>query len=286
MSWRRLPPIVELAGSAADTSAAAVGTLPRRAGRGLGAALGFVVLGFALAAAVLRQALRPQSWRRPVRAEFVRFLDRTAVGTMPAVAVAALLAGASIIAQSLYWTERLGEVGEIRTIVVWLTVREVAPLIVAFLMIGRAGLVLTQELTEWRRDRLWRALDAQGVDPFLLMVLPRVLAIAIGCFCLTVLFIVVAFLAGFATARASGVAAAIGLLDVVPMLLRSIGETGALFVSLKTLTMGLAIGVVACLAAIEPDALAARGEGPVPTAFVRAVLAILLITGLFSLVGR
>lgn len=286
MSGRRLPPITELAGTAAESGAAAIGTLPRAARRGLGAALGFIVLGFALAAAVLRQAVRPQAWRRPVRAEFVRFLDRTAVGAMPAVAVAALLAGASIIAQSLYWSERLGEVSEIRTIVVWLTVREVAPLIVAFLMIGRAGLVLTQELAEWRRDRLWRALDAQGVDPFLLLLLPRILAIAVGCFCLTVLFIVVAFVSGVVTARASGSVAAIGVLDVVPLLLRSIGENGALFVLLKTLSMGLAIGIVASLAAIEPDALAARGEGPVPTAFVRAVLAILLITGLFSLVGR
>jgi len=285
VSWRGLPSLIERAGRTAQSGAAAVGTLPRATGRGLGAGWGFVVLGFALAAALVHQALRPRSWRRPVRAEFVRFLDRTAVGAMPAVAVAALLAGASIIAQSLYWTERLGEVSEIRTIVVWLTVREVAPLIVAFLMIGRAGLVLTLELAELRRDRLWRALDAQGVDPFLLLLLPRVLAIAVGCFCLTILFIVVAFVAGFVTARASGTAAAIGVLDVVPLLLRAIGENGGLFVLLKTTTMGLAIGIVASLAAIEPEALAARGDGPVPTAFVRAVLAILLITGLFSLVG-
>jgi phospholipid/cholesterol/gamma-HCH transport system permease protein len=286
VSWRRLPPLFELAGSAADSGTVAVGALPRATGRGLRAVLGFVVLSFALAAAVLREAARPRTWRRPVRRELIDFLDRTAIGTMPAVAVAALLAGVSIIAQALYWTERLGEVSEIRTIVVWLTVREVGPLIVALLMIGRGGLVLTLDLALLRRDRIWRALDAQGVDPFLLLVLPRVLAIAIGCFSLTILFVVVAFVAGFATARASGAAAALGVLDVVPLLLQAIGENGAIFLLLKTSAMGLAIGVVASLAAMEPDALAARGGGPVPSAFVRAVLAILLISGLFSMAGR
>ena len=42
-----------------------------------------------------------------------------------------------------------------------------------------------------------RALEAQGSDPFLNLVMPRVLGMAVATFCLTIVFILVAFASGY-----------------------------------------------------------------------------------------
>src|SRR6185503_17826211 len=42
-----------------------------------------------------------------------------------------------------------------------------------------------------------RTLEAQGGDPFLYLVMPRVLGVALSTFCLTIVFILVAFASGY-----------------------------------------------------------------------------------------
>jgi phospholipid/cholesterol/gamma-HCH transport system permease protein len=238
----------------------------------------------AVAGAVVGQGVRPLTWRRPVRAEFLRFFDLAVVRAIPSVIGAGLLVGFSLVAQALYWLEQLGEPGLIRTVLVVVVVREIAPLLVALLILGRGGLMLMSDLGRMGRNDIDRALDTQGVDPFLLLIVPRVLALTLGCFCLTIVFIVAAFVSGYTAA------ALVGIPTRTPAgfaleLLGTIGGAGYLILPVKTLLMGLAIGVIGSLNTIAADEERRSPGSSLSAGFLRSMLAIFVISGLISVLG-
>jgi phospholipid/cholesterol/gamma-HCH transport system permease protein len=231
-----------------------------------------------MAAAVVRQGLRPTSWRRPARAEFLRFMDLAGVQNLPAVGVAGVLVGISLVAQGMYWLNQLGEEGFVFTVIAVVLIREIAPLVVGLLALGRGGLLILDELSELRRDGQYRMLDVQGIDPFLTLVMPRVLALALSVFCLTMILIVVAFASGYLTGSLLGATRQTPV-GFVGQSFATIGDAGYAVLPLKSLGIGFAIGIVCCLTALEqrrePGAL-------MPLGFMRAVLAVFLVSGLVS----
>src|SRR5213075_1804789 len=63
--------------------------------------------------------------------------------------------------------------------------------------LGRSGMVALAEIGALQTGGQIRALEAQGVDPFQVLLLPRAIALAIASFTLGMVFIVTALLAGF-----------------------------------------------------------------------------------------
>lgn len=242
--------------------------------------LSWLALAGGVAAALLVLALRPSSWRRPVRGEFVRFLDLAAWRAVPAVTGAAVLIGIGLVAQVLYWLERVGDRDAIYTIMATVLIREITPLLVGLLVLGRGGLLILGELAAMQRGGHCRALDAQGVDPFLALALPRVAALPVAMFCLSMLFLVVAQLSGFMLASALGISRQPPEQFVATMI-QTIGAQGYLVLPLKSLLIGAAIAITCLLTAVERWR-EGEAEDPVPTGFLRAVLAIFLATGLVS----
>jgi phospholipid/cholesterol/gamma-HCH transport system permease protein len=242
--------------------------------------LSWLALAGGVGAALFILALRPSSWRRPARVEFVRFLDLTAWRAVPAVTGAAVLIGIGLVAQGLYWLERFGDLDAVYTILATVLIREIAPLLVGLLVLGRGGLLILGELATMQREGQCRALDAQGVDPFLAIALPRVAALPVAMFSLSMLFVVVAQLAGYAVASALGVSR-LPPERFVETMIQVLGAQGYLVLPLKSLLIGVAIGVVCLLTAVERWREVGR-EDPVPTGFLRAVLATFLATGLVS----
>jgi phospholipid/cholesterol/gamma-HCH transport system permease protein len=245
------------------------------------APLRWLAMAAGMAGGVIRQGLRPVAWRRPVRTEFLRFMDLAGVQNVPAVAVAGLLVGISLVAQALYWLNRLGEEQLVSTVIAVILIREIAPLVVGLLAIGRGGLLILDELGEMQRNGQCRALDAQGIDPFLALIMPRVLALAVSVFCLTVIFIVVASATGYAMAALLDVAERPPLEFAVETF-RMIGTAGYVVIPVKTLGIGVAIGVVCSLTAMEGRRAAVPDHDRLPTGFMRSVLAVLLVSGLVS----
>ena len=97
-----------------------------------------------------------------------------------------------------------------------------------------------------------RTLEAQGGDPLLRLVLPRVLGAAIATFCLTIVFVLVAFASGFLFAAWTGqggrdlflfadtVSSAVQPKDLFNILVKS--TLPALFASASCCLGGLAVG--------------------------------------------
>jgi phospholipid/cholesterol/gamma-HCH transport system permease protein len=234
-----------------------------------------------LAGAVIRQGLRPVSWRRPVRAEFVRFAEVAGVRNVPAIVVAGILVGISLVAQGMYWLKQVGEEDLVFTVIAVVMVREIAPLVVGLLAIGRGGLLILDELSALRRGGQYRTLDLQGIDPFLALIMPRVLALTISVFCLTMILIVAAFASGYLMGLLLGVTQR-SPVEFVVTTLGTIGDAGYAVLPLKTLAIGFVIGVVCCLTAMERHRGLGAAHSLMPVGFMRAVLAVFLVSGLVS----
>jgi phospholipid/cholesterol/gamma-HCH transport system permease protein len=234
-----------------------------------------------MTAGVVQQGLRPVAWRRPARTEFFRFTDLAGVQNLPAVVVAGILVGFSLVAQSMYWLNQLAEQDLVFSVIAVVLIREIAPLAVGLLVLGRGGLLVLDELSKLRRDGQCRALDVQGIDPFLVLIMPRVLALALSVFCLTMILLVVAFASGYLTGRLLGVAQR-GPVEFAAQTFATIGDAGYAVLPLKTLGIGFAIGIVCCLTAMEQRHGSSAERKLIPVGFMRAVLAVFLVSGLVS----
>jgi phospholipid/cholesterol/gamma-HCH transport system permease protein len=242
-----------------------------------------IVRGAAVAVAVLHQALRPVSWRRTVRAELLRQCLHTGVGGLAATAIAALLIGLAMVSQALYWLELAGQPELVGQILVLVLVREIAPLVVAFIVIGRTGSVMVIELGRMEAGGQLRALDAQGVDPLLYLILPRVLAMAVSTFCLTVAFLAVAFVAGNLGSLIAGFSD-MGPTELADLVLGAMGPAEFALVAIKSLGIGFLVGLVVCLGGLAPAPGVLGPERKLPRVFVLAVLTTFLVSAMVSAV--
>ena len=245
--------------------------------------LGRVTLVLSAMAAIAHQALRPITWRRPVRDEFWRFMDIAGVQSLLAVSVLGTVIGISLLAQGLYWLERVGDRGTLIAIMGTIIVREVAPLLVGLLVIGRGGIIMLSELDALYSQRDDRALDAMGLDPFLLFVVPRTVALSLSVFCLSVVMIFLTFIAAYVSAVLTGDATAT-LLEFIARMYVVVGTAGYAILPVKTLLMGLAIGAVCTLTAVYRPADHIRARAIVPIGFVRCVLAVVAVSTITSIV--
>jgi phospholipid/cholesterol/gamma-HCH transport system permease protein len=241
----------------------------------------FVLMLAALSFGVARQAVRPATWRRTVRNEFKRALQQAVGGGLSTTVVTAALIGLLMVSQALYWLGQAGQEELIGPVVVTVLVREVAPLLVGFILLGRSGVVVVSEIGEMQIGGQVATLAAQGLDAFLLLVLPRACALAIASFTLGIMFVFAALLSGFvAGSLLEAVRISIwSFLDRVLLAMR--GGDFVVFPA-KMILIGLLVALTASLTGLTATAQdeAAR---LLPRAFVRGVVVILLASIALSL---
>jgi ABC-type transporter Mla maintaining outer membrane lipid asymmetry permease subunit MlaE len=103
--------------------------------------------------------------------------------------------GVVIIGQTAAWTRQIGVEGVPSTVMVVALFREMAPLATALVVLLQVG---TATVIGWRRcgRREVEALEALSIDPVDFLVLPRVVALPVSVFCLTVYFMMGALAGG------------------------------------------------------------------------------------------
>lgn len=215
----------------------------------------------------------------PLRGERVRIaaifeqLARVGNGSLPLVALIALLTGMILALQSAEQLRRFGALDLVADLVAVSITRELAPLLTAIIVAGRIGSAIAAELATMRVSEELDALTVMGIDPISFLVLPRLVALLIALPCLTLFADLVGILGGFA----------------VGVLLLDLGATPYLLDSLAALTQqdlwggmlkavlfaGI-IGLVGCQQGIDSRG-GAEGVGRSTTAAV--VRAIVLIIG-------
>ena len=241
------------------------------------AARGWVGFPLMLAAAswgVLREAVRLGSWRRTVRYEFILTMRQATGGGLATTLITASLVGLAMVYEALYWLGVAGQAQLAGTVLVTVLLRELTPLLVGLILLGRSGMLTVAQLGMMQTGGEARAMQAQGIDPFLLLVLPRTLAFALGSFTLGILFGGTALVFGFVVSSAIGNAHT-NLWSFLNRVLSAMSARDDLLVPTKLLVIGFLVGLSCCLTglgAAPNDELSQL----LPRGFVRGILVILI----------
>ncbi len=184
--------------------------------------------------AVVWKALQPRTWTPPFRNVLARQVLFTGYEATGFVSRIALLFGLLAVVQAQIWLAKLGQSALIGPVLVTVVIRELGPLLTNFVVIARSGTAISTELANMKVGGEVRALDAMGLDPFVYLVMPRVLGVAASTFCLTIVFSAVSLLGGYACLWLmewgglemglffSNVVGAIGPADVATLLAKSV----------------------------------------------------------------
>jgi phospholipid/cholesterol/gamma-HCH transport system permease protein len=208
------------------------------------------------AAAVIGTAfsigVRPRSWARTVRTALARQVLLIGVEPLWFVGAVAVFVGISVVVQLTFWVGEAGQSQLLGPLLVAVVARELGPVLINLIVIVRSGSAMTTELGVLKINGEVRALETQGRDPFLHLVMPRVLGMAVSTFCLTIVFILVAFASGYLFAAWMGkgsrdlflfadtVSSAARPKDIFNILAKSI--LPALFASASCCIGGLGVG--------------------------------------------
>ena len=187
------------------------------------------------------------------------------VGALPMVLIVACVLGGSLIlvidvGVNLH-AEGAGDF--LGTVIVVILIRELGPLLTAFVIVARSGSAMCTEVGNLQVGLQIMALRAMGIRILNFIVLPRMLAFVLSMVCLTVYFNLVAVMSGIAVATlACGIPYA-ALLDGLE---HSLGLTDMLIMMVKGGVFGLAISAICC-----HHGLSVQGAAPhVSLAAVRA----------------
>jgi phospholipid/cholesterol/gamma-HCH transport system permease protein len=153
---------------------------------------------------VLGACVQPRCWGRPVQKAFARQVLAIGVEPLGFVGAVAAFVGISVVVQLTFWTGETGQSQLLGPLLVAVVARELGPVLINLIVIVRSGSAMTTELGVLKINGEVRGLEAQGNDPFLQLVLPRVLGMAVSTFCLTIVFILVAFASGYLFAAWTG----------------------------------------------------------------------------------
>jgi len=125
----------------------------------------------------------------------------TGVDAIWVVCGLAVILGGLIIVQSLSLlaiTTNEAFLGKVMEVVV---IRELGPIMTAFIVIGRSASSITVELGNMVVDREVELLRSMGIAPHRYLVLPRMMGVASAIFALCLIFDLVAVLGGYLVAR-------------------------------------------------------------------------------------
>ncbi len=229
--------------------------------------------------AVIWQTCRLITWRRTIWAEFIEQCYQTGIRTLPLILFGGIIVGFGIVFQAVYWLEVFGQsefTGQFLAIVL---VGEIAPILVGLIMIGRSGSVIMVELGNMKAGGQIHMLDAQGIDPFLYLLIPRVLAVSLSTFSLTVIFLMVALGAGLFLGNMMD----ISTLSIFNFLFKALGPTEYVMFLLKTFLIGFVIALICCTTALTITGSVTDLQEMLPRGFVQSVLAMFIISALVTL---
>lgn len=183
--------------------------------------------------------------RAVVRPLIAREISRAGVKLLPMFLFAALTMGFLVIGQTVSVLSRVGAannlLGDIMVIVV---VRELGPLLTAFLVLARVGTANVVELGTARAMGEVESLEALGIDPVHYFVVPRVIGLAVGIFSLTVYLILGTLGSGYLWAFVQDVPIQPG--DYFNQLAGALTYLDFVLLALKTCAFGFIIAIVTC----------------------------------------
>jgi phospholipid/cholesterol/gamma-HCH transport system permease protein len=225
---------------------------------------------------------QPRRWRRAVREVFARQFFFFGVESVRFILILAVLAGISVVVQLSVWTGKLGQSQTLGPLLVVVVARELGPLFANFVLIVRGGGAIATELGIMKAGGEVRVLEAQGVEPLLFLVMPRVMAMAASAFGLAVIFVFAAFASGYGFGAFSG-EANIGPAVFLTSVFKAVHPFDAIGFLVKCLLPALLTGVICCTEGLSVEGAVTQVPLAAKRALARSLFALFLTSTIVSL---
>ncbi len=230
----------------------------------------------------LCRCVQPRCWVGPVRKAFVRQVLAIGVEPLWFVGALAAFAGISVVVQLSFWAGEAGQSQLIGPLLVVVVARELGPMLINLVVIVRSGSAMTTELGLLKTNGEVRRLEARGGDPFMELVLPRVLGTTVATFCLTILFILAALASGFLFAAWTGKGGH-DLFLFTDTIARAVQPIDVLNILAKSVLPALFAGASCCIGGLGVGESAAEIPRATQRALTRSVAGLFVIAAVVSL---
>ena len=227
---------------------------------------------------------QPRRWRRGVRDGFTRQFYFFGVESVRFILILAVLAGISVVVQLSVWTGRLGQSQQLGPLLVAVVARGLGPLFANFVLIVRGGSAIATELGIMKVGGELRVLEAQGVEPLLMLVMPRVLAMAAAAFCLSIIFVFAAFASGYGFGACFG-GANMSAGEFITSTLRAAHPFDAIGFLVKCLLPALLTGVICATEGLSVEGGLTQVPLAVKHALARSLFALFLTSTIVSVLA-
>jgi phospholipid/cholesterol/gamma-HCH transport system permease protein len=167
----------------------------------------------------------------------------TAVEPLPIFLLIAVTCGFFAIVLSDMLMRPNGLAPHVPTVVAQAIVRELLPIVIAVVLIGRSGTAIATELGYMKVNEEIEALDLSGVNTDYFLVLPRLVGVTVSSVGLTVVTSAAALLGGFLVGEALNLVS-VGLR--FEQILEALTAATVGFALLKSLVFGLVVSTVNC----------------------------------------
>lgn len=215
--------------------------------------------------------------RAVIRMVFFKQVYFTGLEGSGIIVSVAVILGTVIIAQVV---SLVGDNGSLTgKILVWVVLRELAPLLTAVIVVARSGTAIAAELGTMKINGEIEAIEILGIPTQRYLILPRIFGVTTSVVVLTVYFVLTAFIGSFLIASIGwhlpydqfiqGILSSLGIKEVVVLFTKSL--LFGLFVSSTCCCYGLSVG---------------RSATEIPQAATRAVMTslftVFLLDGLIT----
>ncbi len=200
----------------------------------------------------------------------------TALQAIVLVTFLAAILAFLVISQSIRQLGRFGAIDNLGTIMVVAVIRELGPLLTALIVVSRSGTAIAAEMATNRVMGEVTALEAMGIDPYIYLVLPRMLGAIVSVATLMVVFDAVALSSGFVAAATSGMS----LTRYTSIVLRTLSASDVWL----TLAKGIFFGAAVALFCSYHGLAVKAGPTEIPQAVTRGVVATIVAIFIMSAV--
>ena len=231
---------------------------------------------------VLYICVWPQYWVRTVRKAFVRQVVMIGVESVGFVGAVAVFVGTTVVVQLVFWVGQAGQSQMLGPLLVAVVARELAPVLIGIVVIVRSGSTMATELGIMKIGGRVHVLEAQGISPFLYLVMPRVLAAAVSTFCLTIVFVLVALASGYLFGALVGQGSR-DLMLLVDRVSRAVRPRDVFAILSKSILPALFAGASCCIGGLGVGGSLTEVPQATQRALVRSVAGLFVISTAVSL---
>ena len=220
--------------------------------------------------------------KRIIQPSIRREMARASTKLMPMLLFLALALGFLIIAQTVAVAASVGATHFIGTVMVVVVVREIGPLLAAFIVLVRVGTANVIELGTIRAMGEIEVLESLGIDPVHYLIVPRVIGMAAGAFSLTVYFILAALASGYLFAYLQDVPLMLG--DYFRQITEAFYWPDFALLALKTISFGFFTAIVTCYYGLAQPLRLEEVSGVAVRAVSQSIIVCVVIDVLFILI--